>query len=622
MWITEIKNWRKDITPLEKFLTERIIQRCDYKESISNQHRTTNGYIQVLELLNFSILSKSRVQTIRTVQVLFEEAKSKTSNNNLSNDIIIQNYFADIKSFVESYDFNNLRKDKVPNLVELNKLIHELNKFKFQLNKGYFYALRKEFFNIDYNEVTKIERNAKKLSVLVDLLIPYLVFKGYAVSSLSEVLRSWIDKKYRITVNRIFRFFNFDLRPLKYIIKFDSPEGDMPIDMLSLLKEELGNDIIEGNVKCLKKEDFALKIFSDDDKLITYQANALDPHSHIRGIYDTLLKKVVQIRERQTLTIFGNLFDNCYWRMPKEGKLYHKIELMNDPINVNSRGRTLYKTLLECSKEYKYQFKNGDGIPRSRNEQLMNSLYYYNLALGSKSIENSLALLWTSLEALLPYRLYNTDIDNVANFVCKSLSLGSISRDIHSFALRVILTNKKNDDKLVKLACPLEEPPSTSNFIRKWYEWLIDTTNNVKRFEDLKNVSELLAFEYSRIAQPLILGTQKAVKLRIESSHESMKYQLQRIYLHRNRIIHAGNLVNEYSNLWMHLEWYIGKLLAYSIIKIELLNSIANLDDLFIELESDHDFITSYLSKNSSKTMDHFSLRLKGILLNYSWQAF
>ena len=515
-----------------------------------------------------------------------------------------------------------MRKDKEPNLIELNSLIHVLSKFQFQLKNGYFYSLKKEFYSINFAEEIKVERTLKKISNMVDLLIPYLVFKGYAVSALSEVLRSWIDKKYRITVKRIFKFFNFHLRPLKYVIKLDPSSINEQIKFHDLLKEELKVEITSGLILDLKSNDLSLNIFSEKDDIISYQYSDLDPHSHIRGIYDSLLKKVVQSRERQSLNGFNEFLGNCFWRMPKDGKSYHKIELMNDPINVNSRGRTLYETLLACSNEFEYTFKEGDAIPRSANEQIMNSLYYYNLALGSKSIENSLALLWTALEALLPYRTYNSDIDNVQNFVSKSLSLGSISRDIYAFAIRFNLTNKKNENKLDSLNPPILETDSKSEFIKKWYEWLIDTTDHEKKFSEIKTHSELLAFEYSRVAQPLINGTQKSVKLRIESSHDSMKYQLQRIYLHRNRIIHAGNLVNEYSNLWMHLEWYIGKLLAYAIIKIVIVKHNVNLNDLFIELESDYDYISSYLSMNESKEMSLFSLRVKGILLNYSWQAF
>jgi hypothetical protein len=163
---------------------------------------------------------------------------------------------------------------------------------------------------------------------------------------------------------------------------------------------------------------------------------------------------------------------------------------------------------------------------------------------------------------------------------------------------------------------------SIKKTIASWYNWLVDTNGHDDKFNLVKAQSELLAFEYYRIAKPLIDGNLKGLKARIFRSEESMKFQLQRIYLHRNQIIHSGNLVNEYTNLWMHLEWYIGKLLAFAIIQIEITKKYSALRELFIEVHADHDYVISYLEKNKDKKTQDLSPRIKEILLNYSWQAF
>lgn len=111
---------------------------------------------------------------------------------------------------------------------------------------------------------------------------------------------------------------------------------------------------------------------------------------------------------------------------------------------MSQKKSTLLETLDTTKRSYEFEFNIEDGIPYI--QEIRDSLYYYNLALGSKSIENSLSLLWTSLETLLPYRLMNNDIENVQYFVSKSLSIGAIGREVTSFASRFINTNRANEN--------------------------------------------------------------------------------------------------------------------------------------------------------------------------------
>src|SRR5690606_8219595 len=109
---------------------------------------------------------------------------------------------------------------------------------------------------------------------------------------------------------------------------------------------------------------------------------------------------------------------------------------------------------------------------------------------------------------------------------------------------------------------------------------LVDNKDIKTRFQLLKRCSELLAFEYCNFAQPISEGNLKWIYNRITRSKQSIEHQLQRIYLHRNQIVHSGDMINEYSNLWLHLEWYVGKILYYSLLKTELSepkNSIENI---------------------------------------------
>lgn len=624
MWLSENKKWNKLNTQLENFLTERIIQRCDYEEVLSNQHRTANGYTLIHELLKLALLSRTRGRTVRTLMVLFEEAKSIALNQSVVNDPIICKYFTDIRKYFEKYETHKLiDKDKQPELNVLNQLIHQLTLFTIQLEKGYFDSLTKEFYLINYKDSSSFQRNADEISSLIDLLIPFLVFKGYAVSSLSDVLKSWIHKNYNITVKRMFLFFNLKNRNFEFLIKVTpAVERDLE-NIIDLLGKEVNAEITCGLVKDLSAKFDGLEIFKEEDKVIIYNnSNYLDTHNHFRSVYDRLLKRLVLQRERQSLELFNAFFSSCYWRIPKKNKFYHNVSLVNDPINVQFRGRTLIETIVKSADGYGYIFDEKTKIPELQDSQLNSSLYYYNLALGSKSIENSLSLLWTSLEALLPYRLNYSDIECVQSFVSKSLCLGSINRDIIGFATRVIQTNEKTNQSLNGILTNPGLTTSMKSMNKCWFDWISDINDNSEKFKTLQKQSNLLAYEYCRIGKPLTEKKLKYLSERIEKSNLSISYQLQRIYLHRNQIIHAGNLINEYTNLWMHLEWYVGKLLAYSIIQLELIKSKSNITEVFTELESDYEYIKTYLDMNKEKPIPEISTRIKKMILEYNWQSF
>lgn len=623
MWVNKADNWSKDLTPLEKFMMERIIQRCDLNESISNKHKTSSGYTQVKELVSLCNLAITRSRTIRTVKVLIEESRHSLISQNICNDTIVDEYFSDLKAFILTYDSSKLTVDSnQPNLVELNALIHRLKIFESQLDRGYFHCLRKEFHKIDYSEKERIERNAARIARLVDILIPFLVFQGYAVSSLSEVLKTWVERKYKTTARRLFYFFNMRYRTYEYLIAVEPGTAHEYRDIIPLIEEDQNVEIVTGIVKELKKGKKELKLFGDDDEVILYVHSDLDPHIHFRTIYDRLLKRLIQKRERQSLTLFNNFLKRCYWRVPKPKKEYHFVELANDPINVNSRGRTLRDTLINCSDDFEYSFEEMTSVPIPKNDQISNALYYYNLALGSKSIENSLSLLWTSLESLLPFRSFFSDIECVQDFVSRALALGAVSRDIHGFGKRMAAVNDTNGNVFASIGCDTISKGFTKKGLIDWYRWIIDGNEQEKKFDLIKNQSQLMAFEYYRVGKPLVQGKLSHLYTRIKASHDSMQYQLQRIYLHRNQIIHSANLVNEYTNLWMHLEWYTGKLLAYSIIHFELIKSEKTLSDIFIEIHSDYEYVMSYFDKNKNVAIADISERIKRILLTYSWQGF
>lgn len=615
------------MTELEKFLVERIIQRSDYSETISNKHRSINGYVQLKELIILCELSLERNQTVRTLKLIIEESQSNRISQNIKNDLIISQYFQDLRDYVTTkLDPNKLTtSNEVGDINEIEKLKHRLKIFEKQLDNSYFDLLIREFLDIDYSS-SQIDREAKKITQLVDILMPFLSFKGYSISSINAILKGWYTNKQRITAGRILSRFSFKKREYYFLINVGKKNTETQA-FCNLLEKKIGSDSIVVTGKIVNASNITERLIDDDDTIVVYKASTLDPQMQIRQSYDSLLKLMVITKDRMSLDGFNNFFNRSFWAsIGSDGKKigkYHPTQLGADPIDINSRTSTLALTLSRSQIEYGYSYKIESDLPISTDNKVQNAMYYYNLALGSKSIENSLSLLWTSLETVLPYRTSRTDIQSIQEFVSKILAIGSFSRDVCSFAVRFIQSNQQNWYKLKSLGTKGYEQ-YTSKGLTDWFIWLEKSDSNVidNRIKKMKGCSELLTYQYCEIGKIVSNGKCSDLFERLERSSHSIKFQLQRMYLHRNRIVHSGALVNEYMNLWLHLEWYIGKILAYALIKIDLTSEEKerNLIDVFQEVEADYEYLKSYLSRNSSERIEK-ATRIKKLLFKHVWQS-
>lgn len=610
MWVTQHSKWHSHSTKLERFFVERIIQRCDYDETISKKHRTINGYTQLIELIRLAELSKKRIRTLKSLCVIIKEAKSSSIKQNISNDPIIDLYFNDLKidleNFLEDEAFKNDSLDKI------DAFIHTLKKHSIQLGKNYFNNLIAELKKIDFKETKEIARNIERISDLVDILIPYLLYKGYSINTLNEVLRRWIEGKKLINLDKFLDFFNHSKAYYEIIVYLESKSKE-----INEIKEVVYK---KGDADIRKANEFSLefypeKRFKNRDEVIYYNCYTTDPALFVRNQYDVLLKNIVVHKDRKSLALFTNFFKNSYWKKSNSShKFYKEIVIDGDPISVVSRKSTLLCSLRD---NQKIPFDDKSSIDFIKNEQLRRSIYYYNLALGSKSIENSLSLLWTSIESILPYRIYKADIENVKSLFSKTFSFGALTRDIQYLIKRIQVVNRLNNDcfgEINKLNLPKD---NTGEDLNIWINWLMK--NPVDRFNQFDKVSSLLAYEYSLTIKPLIKGKLSYLLNRIKGSKESIGYQLQRIYLHRNQIVHSGDYINEYTNLWIHLEWYIGKFLYYIILQTELTDNYLTVEDLFRNLESDFEFCYSYLEKNKNELCSD-NTKIIGRLLEVDWQ--
>lgn len=258
--------------------------------------------------------------------------------------------------------------------------------------------------------------------------------------------------------------------------------------------------------------------------------------------------------------------------------------------------------------------------------QIKDAVYFYNLAIGSKSIENSLLLLWTSLECLNPFKHRSSDIENIQELLKYSLSIGCLGRELYSFVNRVVITNNVIENCFESLEPSCNFIRLRSEPLRYWLEWLCkEFPSSDDPYDIIKPISNLLTKKFVELNE-VFTGNHhkyKTVKYwhhKIEKSMLSIEYQVDRIYLHRNQIVHAGKVMNEYTNLWNHLEWYVGKLLSYCfLVYSEEKNNGKSIEMIFHELRADHELLINILKNNEEKKIKDVNF-VYNLVLKHFWQ--
>ncbi|MGY8909571.1 MAG: hypothetical protein ACKVIG_06895, partial [Flavobacteriales bacterium] len=505
----------------------------------------------------------------------------------------------------------------------ISELVNKSKIFLLSLQKSYFLNILLELEKIEFDS-TQFDRNAVVIDNLIDCLIPYLLHIGFSATSISDISYRYIKKKNALkSPVLIVQNFKNVRRKYCFLIKVEKGREEIKVILENLASKD---------VECKLTNSIEISKFLFDDFIVEpnqdlYIINhsTLDPHDYLRNIYELGLKNYVAKKDRLNLDFFTSFFDSVYWRFDKGNHKFQKSNISIDPINITKRKSTLITTIETLKRSLDFQFDKTEGIPFI--SEIRDSIYYYNLALGSKSIENSLSLLWTSLETLLPYRLKNNDIENVQYFVSKSIAIGSIGREVTSFANRMINTNYVNDSSLEDLGLYLSYCNYKPEGIKKWFEWLAtEYKESFDPYDKIKTSSNLLCNKFCFLNETFIGKNGATVEYwlnKIKSSEDSIKYQLDRIYLHRNQIVHSGKFINEYSNLWSHLEWYVGKLLSYCVIEFFKLESNEELskEKIFMQLEANNDMLINLLKNNRTRKINEVSF-LYNQVCQESWMFF
>jgi ribosomal protein L17 len=633
MKIIKKDEWHSRHSLLTKFFIERTIQMVDYDENISNKHRTVNGLIMIDEVIELCKMILLRQKSVNRLKSILTEAIEDKISANIANDYVLrEGGFSDIIKFYNEFNLESLQRSGGINEKAIKDLATRSQIHAKRLETFYFKTIKQHFQLLD-EDPSRFRRNAVILDSLLNSLIPFLLYQGYSATSINEVTTKLISKP---GINPFDKFFaHFDLVGKSYTFLINI--GNAPdeycifIDQLNkkkvsyteLAQEELKNSIFYNKVKV---------DYEENDKFIKIQDKALDPHSYLTELYDFTFKQTVLAKDRKTLQFYTVFFKYSYWKGDNVQK-YQPITVNLDPIDTLNRKSTLRESLRKLSGTLNFKFNENTDLPYIPDFE--QSVYYYNLALGSKSIENSLSLLWTALESLVPYHPKQNDIDNIQFFVSNFLSVGAIGRQLNSFFLRLKYSNVDSKQKLFeKIGINTFQKIQSEKGLKQWMKWLthIHTDKKTDPFHEINSTSVLLCYQYCNINEKWggkLDSTGKACTgkvenfiSKIENSRLSIHHQLDRIYLHRNQIVHSGKFINEYSNMWSHLEWYVGKLLTFGFVyHFRTGRFDFSKKEAFLKLEGEVEHIKNILEINRNKDISEIEEHYPTIF-RLIWQYF
>lgn len=585
--------WHNSHTDISKYLVQKLVQLVDPNEIITNRAPTTNGLILAEELVQVADMSLKRWKNHRRLISLINESVDNKIPTSIANDIVISKHF---KSFI-------LTLEKLGDNINLEaaKYIHRESYISSSIiRKNYFQLIKEELSKVDVNS-TQFKRNADIIDKTLPTLVSQWIYDGHSSGFIllaASRLRKWNT---RGIIDGIFKISSLD-NDREYRIFISGPIHEdirniLNTEQTSLLTTNLKDKTITPNASRNSRD--GLPIYDGYE----FKAVGKDPHSAFLTAVSNLQRRIFLRKPKFGMDNFSVLWENpFYLNRYKYASLNYKIGRY--PITPSTRTNTLEESL----------YKINNPISELTDEILTlleEPLYFYNLAQNAPTVENSYALLWTCLESLMGLRTDVSDIQTVQDNVSEALALGAIGRRISSFVMRLI-SCKEID--INSLALPTHNTYSL-NDLGAWGAWIADqTVRDTARdpYNELQKNS-LLCNQYCKLNDKW--KNHNGILDDINHSKTKIVYQLDRLYLTRNQIIHSAKFRNTSMHLWSHLEWIVGKLLAQSLI-ITSQHTYINTDSrdiIFSIIRNQYTETIDFISRNSGKSITADTMNESGL---------
>ena len=578
--------WHLTHTDLSRYLVTRLYQLVDTSEVISYRYPMTNGMILVEELYDTATSCIQRPKTKDRLKSLLDECCNIDIQTSIVNDLIINDYFRQIISDIQDLKKLDVAKEEDVKRIQIKSLIHLST-----LQLKYIYYLQLRLKRIDLKS-SKFITESNTIDSLLKILVSHALHTGHSLSHLKVSFADLIGNDLGTLIDMIFQVFSFpENRLYKYFIACNSP----------LIKD------IVANLDYEYKDSFPSS--SPFQNAYIFSCNGKDAFSTLRNTVVNEFKKLSTKSSKIDSQGLDEIWNNTFSENRQSlSKLNFKLD--GDPMIPSARINTLEESL----KIYNKSLLNiNDDIL----DCFADSLYLYHLALNFPSLENSYMLLWTVLESLMGLRTNEADIITIKKNVTDTIALGSIGRRVIATVGRMKGSSESNS--LYVNYIPLGNSSANEydeDGLCHWIEWiseqnLEDTDNDPYNY--LKN-EPLLCKQYCHINKNW--KTLEGILKDIEKAKVNLEYQIDRLYQTRNKIVHSGKFGKTGSYLWVHLEYYVAKILAVSILILSDIPKDLNADPrdiVFGCLRGQYESSIDYLRRHKQKPVKYVYILESGI---------
>lgn len=591
-----LKGWNRSHTIYSKYLISRFMQLVDTEEVITNRSPVTNGLILLEQINEVAKSTLKRPKNSNRLSKIFKEANDKSIKNSLVNDVIFEKYFSLTKQWIQHWNRD------IP-LDSIKEIQQQVEMFLQTIKESYVALIKKELLDLDIlsTEMKGFDKKIDVIDRLLSILVAQLVFDGHSLSFLQIAPKKLYVKNPNNLIENLYRYFHYNK---------EEERGTYLCFMSGTINGDL-KSILDIQDAVVPKESFYKQDSSVDLSGYSFAATGADPYSAFRNEVVMAFRKISLVNPKFNQDMYDHVWEGSFYSNSGTNK-YVKYDFRrnNDPAIVKYRNNTLITTLQNSGRELS---AFSDLLTK-----IEEPLHFYHLATTATSIENSYILLWTALESLMGLRTNNSDISDVTENVKRAITLGAVGRRVSSFALRLHLACSRisqYNQNMEYYQIPVDSPFTTQGLIN-WFTWL--TADKKNQHDDPFNflfIDPLLAKNYRYINEDW--ETFDHLRKIIDNSQKSVEYQLDRLYFLRNSITHSGRAGKLGETLWVHLEWYLGKLLAQSleILSNSQINN-ANIepkDLIWSEIRRKSIITDQYLLNNKTVKLTSEKIRESGI---------
>jgi hypothetical protein len=574
--------WPATHTATSKYLLSRLAQLVDEDEVITYRYPATNGLILLEELYTTATYCLERWKTRHRLKSLLLESVDPDVPNSIANDPIILKYFRPALTDISRLTQDELT-ESVARKVQRQSLIHLAT-----VRPLYLERLRAELEALDFRGGA-FDRCTDQAERLLLSLVPQLLRNGYSLGYLQLIPRRMSHWELSNPIERIFAFLEGGPKTYDCFVA-----GTLAPPLATQLSSQPTSFTIPDFWK--PPEQLEGHIF---------RVTGNDPFS---ALLSAVVKAFRQLNLRNPdvdAGILAPIWDNGYFLSNSKYDRYD-FASNSDPTVPIVRPNTFRQTLVELT-------DNVDDLVAQSPPQLEEPIYFYNLSRNVPSIENSFLLLWTSLESLMGMKTDKADIELIQDNLAPAIALGAVGRRVNATVQRLRATGKAN--RWTYLG------PSASEYhtpgLCEWTSWLVDQSTRNTADDPFAVLEEdpLLCKQYRRINEKWRRLEDLARILR--ASEKTTRFQLDRLYMTRNRIIHSGRFEAGGTYQWIHLEWYVGKILAQAVLitdQLGLREVPDPRDVLFASVQGQYRSSLDYFERHADKPIESAHLIASAVM--------